>query len=388
MEIIMDLKQKKIKIPQRGLAFMAIVFVCTVITFTDTGCGAWYAKYGINKGQIRSREVLPNLIQALDDPNPRTRRSSLQLISRLKLSAQDAIPKVVEIASSDEDKSIRHYAINVLRMIMPFSPENKDLLKEVAKANAGELAVEAENILEYIGGLEGDDSVSYDNGKINIADGMEITLTPEFTFYNGYVTIQPSRTAYMLPIEIEINNHTNATFSLNADSFILSGADGKQRAQLSVAAAVKRQQYDIGAAVFRGLVILGPIPAVKAGRANGIISKFCEAKVLTTLDVQPGEQIKKTIFFDCPQRPDLVVGWQLSFDCLQKDCGLKNHVKYIFGAGAQIITEEIIKEHQVDVCGTSQSLENKLLTLQELKDKNLITESEYIEKRRLLIKEY
>ena len=368
---------------------LAIILLCALTAFMVTGCSRWYTDYGINKGQLRSREILPQLIQALDDQKPRTRREALHHISRLKLSAQEAIPKVVELAKTDTDEKTRHYAIKVLRLIMPNNPENIELMKEVANCNSGDLAVEAENTLSSIERQDPTDPTLENLNKINIADGIEIKLTPEFLFYNGYVTIQPSRSTSMLPIEIEISNQTNAPLNLDSRCFTLLDSEGEQKSQLPVEAAIKRQQYDIGAAVLRGLVILGPIPAVKAGRANGIISKFCEAKVLTTLEVKPGEQLKKTIFFNCPSRPTQVSGWQLDFSCQQKNCGKKINLHHTFGVGVEITTEQITPQPQLaHHLPTPLSLESKLTELKVLKDKNLITEEEYVEKRRLLIEEF
>jgi len=379
---------KKLKSSRLGFIVLALV-TCMATAFISTGCSRWYADYGINKGQLRSREILPNLILALDDPKPRTRHSALRIISRLKHTAQEAIPKVTELAKNDVDEDIRHYAINVLRMIMPYTPENVDFMSEVIRANSGELAKVAEQTLNSIKTKGVPSTESENSGEIHLDDGVEIKLTPEFLFYNGYVTLQPSRSAHMLPVEIQISNQTNALLSLTAESFKLSDNEGKQRSQLPIEAAIKRQQYDIGAAVLRGLVILGPIPAIKAGRANGIISKFCEEKILTELELQPGENVKKVLFFDCPLRPKQITGWELDFSCLQKEYGKQIDIKYFFGTGAQITTREIAFKSSLSRPSPSPvNLESKLLELKYLKDKKIITEEEYFEKRRLLIKEF
>ncbi len=381
------MKNRSISI-QRKIRFLILVSFCLCAVLTTTGCHQWYTDYGINKGQLKSREILPNLIQALNDPKFRTRQAALQRISRLKLSAQEAIPKVVILAKTDPDENTRHYAIKVLKSIMPNTTKNLKIMDDVANCNSGDLAIEAKNTSEFIKRKSPANELT-NNGKISLPDGIEIKLTPEFIFFNGYVTIYPSRSAYMLPIEIAVNNQTDSPINLNSKSFILLDQEGKQKSQLSVTAAIKRQQYDISAAVLRGLVILGPIPAVKAGRANGIISKFCEAKVLTTLEIQPGEQIKKTIFFDCPTRPKEIDGWQLDFSCSQKDFGKKTNIHYIFGSGAKITTEKITPRTQsTQHLAAAPTLESKLLELNSLKEKKLITEEEFAEKRKLLIKEF
>ncbi|ACN18062.1 hypothetical protein HRM2_p00680 (plasmid) [Desulforapulum autotrophicum HRM2] len=373
---------------QRKIKLIISIFLCVTAISTTTGCHQWYTAYEINKGQLRSREILPNLIQALDDPKPRTRRAALQRISRLKLSAQEAIPKVVILAKTDDDEDTRHYAIKVLRLIMPNSPENLKIMEDVAICNSGDLAIEAENTSNSIKRKSSANKLAI-AGKINMPDGIEIKLTPEFIFFNGYVTIYPSRSAYMLPIEIYINNQTDAPIKLNSENFTLSDPEGKQRTQLSVTAAIKRQQYDIGAAVLRGIVILGPIPVSKAARANGIISKFCEAKVLTTIEVQPGAQVKKAIFFDCPSRPIQISDWQLDFSYTQKDCNKRTHIHYIFGTGEEITTEDTTSQpHLTNHSPSPTTLEIKLLELNHLKEKKLITEEEYIEKRESLINKF
>lgn len=346
-----------------------------------TGCSRWYVDYGLDKDQLSSKEALPVLILALDDPSAPTRRNALRCICRLQSDGQEAIPKVIELAKNDLDQEVRGYAIRTLREVMLYSQHNIDSMLEIAVANSHDSrnSAEAKRALTTI------EKKSADYGLVRLGDGVEIKMTPAFKFFNGYTTIRPSRAWSILPVDIEISNQTTAPLSLTAESFTLLDTEGEQKSQIPVEAAIKKQQYDIGAAVLRGLVILGPIPAIKAGRANGVISKFCEAKVLTTLEVQPGEHVEKVIFFNCPSRPQHIVGWQLDFNCLQKGCGKDTHIQYTFGSGAEISFTQFSPE--LKLSPTPTSLENRLLELKALKDKELITEEEYKEKRKSLISE-
>ena len=369
---------------QQKATLLTITFICIIVVLATTGCNRWYVDYGIGRNQLKSKEILPNLILALDDPEPRTRVSALRFITLLKYEAQDAIPKVVELAKNDTGKNVKYYAINTLRMIVPCNQEGLDLMQEVISANSGEMATLAESALETI---EGNEYITLEESLslLHPCDGIELKITQVHKFFNGYRTIYPSR-LHMLPFEIMISNQSDYSVSLSAESFKLSGPNGKILPQVTPADAIKKQYYSIGKTFLFGFPVASQI---KAGRANGIISKYCEEKVLTELILAPGQDTTKILFFNCPKLQEQFSGWQLAFSLTQKDCGQKTNIHYTFGSGAEITTEQITPRPLLTRRQPPPiTLENKLLELESLKEKKLITEEEYTEKRELLIKEF
>ncbi len=364
------------------------LFICILVIATCTGCSRWYTAYGLSNSQLKSKESLPNLLRALDDPSPRTRQAALKYISRLRRAGREAIPNVVELVKNDPDEKVRAYAIRTLGQIMPCTQKNIDLMQEIINANSGEMVSLAENVLTTIKNRDtAGAGISADYGLVHLDDGVEIEITPAFDFYNGYVTIQPSIARYMLPIEIQINNQTNSSISMSADNVKFFDDKGVQKSLLSVDEAIKRQHFSVGKSIILGFPVVSQI---KTGRANGMISKYCEEIVLTAFEVLPGETVKKVLFFDCPLRPRQIAGWQLDFTCVEKAYGKKMYVKYIFGSGEEITIEQIPLELPLSSKNPTNptTLENKLLELKHLKDKKLITEEEYFEKRKSLIRDF
>jgi len=373
---------------------IAVIIFSLIVSFAYTGCSRWYTEYGIEGSRLASQEILPQLIQALDDPKARTRHASLRRISKLKLYGKDAVSKVVDLAKNDEEESIRQYAIKVLRLIMPATPENFAILEEIKATNTGDIAIEAENALNCLKKRGTVADPTFDD-TIKIADGVTITVMPEPSFYNGYKTIHITSLG-IIPITLEIDNQSSYPFHLDAKTFTLTDDDENVRQPVPVVTAIKKQQYDIGLSVLRGLVILGPIPAIRAGRANGIISKYCEKNVLTSVDVPPGETSKKILFFNCTCRASVFSGWQLAFSSQQRNDPVRTNVEYIFDTGINITTEPATEIdgglqlqpqiHQAEA--PPLSLEHKLLELRNLRNKNLITEQEYVTKRNNLIDQF
>jgi hypothetical protein len=371
--------------------FIAMILFSLIVSFSFAGCSRWYTEYGIDGSQLKSQEVLPQLILALDDPNSHTRHSSLRIISRLGLYGKDAVPKVVDLAKNDEEESIRLYAIKVLRLIMPATPENFTILEEIKKINTGDLAIEAENSLIYLKKRKSMTDPTFDD-TIKIVDGITITVMPEPSFYNGYKTIDITSRG-IIPIKIDINNQSSHPFHLDAKTFTLTDDTGKSSQPIPLEIVIKKQQYSIGKTFLLGFPV---VSQVRAGRANGIISKFCEENVLTSVDVPPGKTSEKILFFNCTRRARVFSGWQLAFSSQQRNDPVRTNVEYIFDTGINITTEPATEIdgwaststpiHQSEA--PPLSLEQKLLELKNLRDKNLITEKEYATKRNNLIDQF
>ena len=363
---------------------LIIILACLIAVSMTTGCNRWYVDYGIDRNQLKSKEVLPNLILALDDPAPQTRVSALRFITLLKHEAKEAIPKVVELAKNDTGKNVKYYAIHTLKMIVPCNQEGFDLMQDVISANSGEMAILAESALETI---KANEYITLEEllSHLHPCDGIELKITQVHKFFNGYSTINPSR-LHMLALEITINNKSDSPISFSAENFNLSNPDKGILPRMTPADVIQKQHFSIGKTFLFGFPVVSQI---KAGRANGIISKYCEEKVLTELTVAPGQDATKFLFFNCPKRPDQLSGWQLAFSLMQKDCGKKTNLHYTFGSGAEISTEHVTPQPLLTRQALQPvTLENKLLELESLKEKKLITEEEYTEKRKSLIKEF
>ncbi len=187
----------------------------------------------------------------------------------------------------------------------------------------------------------------------------------------------------MVPIEFKITNKSQYPFKIDIGSVKLLGSNKVEVGQLSVEEAINRQQYSIGKSIITGFPVLSQI---KAGTANGKISKYCESTLLTDSELLPGDSRTGFLYYNCPDRPKTIGGWQLNFTCIQNGYQA-NDIEYVFGEGPKVVIRIIENKRNVASTNT-ESLEDKLLNLKILMDKNLITEDEYEKKRALLIEKY
>ena len=362
---------------QKTRILTVILFV--YIAFLLPGCNSWYTNYGLQKGQLLSNEALPNLISALNDSDAKTRKSALRYISKQKEQAKDAVPDVVELIKYEVDEDVKIYAIRVLACIMPYTQENIDIMSKVLDFTTDQKMKDVANQALTRIKNKNIDADSALGGIVDLPDGITVEIIAKFSFYNGYVTRQPSRHDYMIPIEFKITNNSNHTLKMDIDSVKLIGLYKRERLKLSLRDAIQRQHYSIA----KSLIGFPGVSQIKAGVANGKISGYCEKTILTNAEIFPGENQNGFLYFNCPERPKNISGWQLNFTCTQVDYQGFD-IEYIFGSGFDVVNR-LIESNKIDHIVEEKTLEGKILTLKRLMDKKLITEEEYVKKKKALI---
>lgn len=85
---------------------------------TVCSCTPWYEKYGIDdKNALSLPLATPNLIQALDDPDPNVRKTAIKYISYRAESVQAAKSRLVEIHRNDPHPRVRKEAQKALTVL-------------------------------------------------------------------------------------------------------------------------------------------------------------------------------------------------------------------------------------------------------------------------------
>ncbi|SLM29303.1 Protein of unknown function [Desulfamplus magnetovallimortis] len=366
------------------------------------GCsgGAWYQNYGLQKGQLLSTQAIPALVFALDDENDKTRVQALKCISRQKEAAADAIPGIVDFIKTESDEDIRVYAIKTLAYIMPNTKENVTILSKaidsakiisssnIEKANSALAALESKEQIAP-------GAISINGGYVDIIDEISLKLEAKFRFYNGYITDKPSMHHYMVPIEFKIANHSSDFIKINTNSIKLLRPNGMTVSKMSLDQAKDQACYSVvKRSVVSGVaggIIFGTISGTKAGKANAKIRKYITNTFLTDADIIPGEKKTAYIYFNCPDRPTTLEGWGLSFLCIHGSSQIFD-IKYVFGEGATVSERKINEKHDLmldkNMLVDEATLEDKLIKLKELYDKELITEQEYTQQKKRLIDKY
>ena len=81
-----------------------------VVVFFVSGCTRWYERYGVpEKEQLLVADSIPNLFNALDDPDPDVRMLAIKFLGRfwhLKI-----ISRLETVALNDPDEDVRNLAV-------------------------------------------------------------------------------------------------------------------------------------------------------------------------------------------------------------------------------------------------------------------------------------
>jgi len=368
---------------------LVLILLCLGLT----GCGGWYKDYGLQKNQLLTHEALPQLIRALEDPNPKTRYNALRYIAKQRELAHPAIPAVVALAKTDKDEKTRACAIRVLAYIMQCTQANIDTVSNML---GGNLSLELTETIKQTRSRIIDKGVTgkktphlFEN--IELSKNITVELTPSFQFYNGYKNQYPSRSYKMIPIGFYARNDSDSTVRIDISSIKLFDAGKKPVARLPIEEVKNRFFY--GAGYFAKSVLTGfpVVSQVKAGKANGQISKHCENTLLTDSEIVPESSQRGFLYFDCPDRPTNINGWQLNFSYTK---GVTKHfVEYIFGGSAKITEAQktmgtLPVSRDLPVTSENETLKKKLQQIKQLMDDRLITHEEYLNKRKILIEQF
>jgi hypothetical protein len=351
-----------------------------------TGCSTWYKDYGLEKNQLLSREAIPQLMEALTNNDPKTRRSALRYIARQRELSREAIPIVVNIARNDKDDKVKIYATKTLAQIMPNTQENINIISGLVKSNTDpEIAGVAHRVLQRIKNKEVAGEVDSPTFKDSEPPSdIAVELTPMFQFYNGYKVQHPSRSYKMVPIQLRIENHSNLSIDIDMNSIELFNIKGNPIKRLSLENAKQRLFY--GPGYFARSIVTGfpVVSQVRAGKANGKISKHCENTVLIASPTPPGETKEGYLYYDCPSRPRAINGWRMNFSYTQEEQIFD--VQYVFGEGGKITKKQPSYE-ATPVVAEGKSLKEKLIQLKHLREADLITLEEYEAKKSALLEE-
>jgi hypothetical protein len=359
---------------------LILILVCLGLT----GCSTWYKDYGLEKNQLLSREAIPQLVEALSDNDPKTRHRALRYIARQRELSREAIPIVVKIAQNDKDDKVKIYATKTLAQIMPNTQENINIISGLVKSNTDpEIAGVAHRVLLRIKNKETGRVI--DSPALTDSEqptDIAVELKPMFQFYNGYKVQHPSRSYKMIPVQLKMENHSNLPINIDMNSIELFDIKGTSIKRLPLENAKQRLFY--GPGYFARSIVTGfpVVSQVRAGKANGKISKHCENTALTTSSIPPGESKEGYLYYDCPSRPRAINGWRMNFSYTQEEQIFD--VQYIFGEDVKITKRQITHEATPVVVG-NESLEEKFLQLKHLREADLITQEEYETKKSTLL---
>lgn len=185
-----------------------------------TGCSPWYLKYGIeNKAEIKNASAVPKLVEALEDPDPHIRQKALRCIGT-SIHTDDATMKAVEkIARKDSWEKNRYYAIRVMRAI---SREKLTTTAEIADI----LTSEKNRTVHVIANRIINEELDFeyfripipisDNGKAT-AEFIGVSVSPIFTFDQGFKAKYNIQEFGVLPLYIEIDNRSSLPLVLDAE---------------------------------------------------------------------------------------------------------------------------------------------------------------------------
>jgi hypothetical protein len=248
------------KISNVWTVYLTILFIIMVSSSCSTT--AWYEQYGIEKDNLMTPEAMPVLIQALDDPDPNVRVSAIRVIAKNRMRSE-ALPKIKEMADSDQNQRVRAYAKKAIRNIKPYSG-----FKPIAI-----------DVME--------------------PEPISINIVPKPNIFNGYKNDNITRRVGILPLELSIQNNTNSPLNIMSKYIQLMDETNTVKDLLPIDTVIKKSKYSLGVFMYKSI------------KANNRIDIFYRKNELKDEMIHSGSEYKGLVFFSVDRLLSNLKGYHL-----------------------------------------------------------------------------
>lgn len=311
---------------------LLLVFLCVAFAgcgpVTGIGSLGWYSRYDMSKSDLNDVENIDKMAMAITSVNPKVAIKALRQISSFGARANSVAPQVADALFLDSNRAVRNQGNRTLAII-GYQPEQ--ILPSIRKAfEYDNDNVQLRAVKYYMNRLDKDKRyhviapdliiLSRDDRK-SVSDAAKMALNrivifeeeqeefvvdgelgfyayPQKRYFNGYKNVSPIKLG-ILPVDIVLSNQTNSTFTINPGKIYLLDSGGLRVRAASNEEVFNTMHQDYGSP--RGAV------------ANGTIKSTIRGTVLRKMELEAGQDIRRTVFFHVPPSQSDFHDWIIRF---------------------------------------------------------------------------
>jgi len=356
-----------------------------------TACSTWYTDYGIEaKSQLYEKSSIPLLIEALESDDANDRIRAIRTLALHKHDAKAAVPSLLEIIQNDPEENARHMALGGLKAIEPQYEDVKSIVEKVRDTDSNEnVRRRAANLLKV---LSGNSSNKYNHVFFSPSGeqkSIELSIKPDFRFYNGYQKVNIVRRQGILPVYFALSNNHSKNIKVNIKDILLTDDTGGMIDQVPLETVAEKCKFSYKKSTIT-TILGGPIgiPSwIRTAKANKKIDSQISDYSILMADIPSGEKTHWYCFYNVNKSTYSLADWQMKIPFSLKDKLYSGNVKFIGNYEILANNFELVKERAVsdENPKSTMSVKKKLIELNELLDEDLITQKEYESKRKEVI---
>lgn len=330
------------------------VILLILLSVCISGCSRWYVKYGIAESELYQKESIPKAMDALKDEDPSVRKNAIKYLC--KFGGQDAIDKIITIAESDNDMNIRKFAQEAIMIATVMGTTYKD----------------------------------YAHVKLPMGTSeIELTIRPSLTFNTGSRNVDIVKKHGILPINIAVKNLSQTLITVDYSFYKLLQPDGKIAGLVSAEEVSRKLKISYDRALTNTVLFgfLGARSILKTKTYNDKVSDVINESKIKSDYISQNESIEGYIFFNMPEDFYYLGNWKFKMGIKSSDGNLYI-IEDDFKKELTVKIEKLMQEEVKPAPLEKKSLEQKIIELDNLLKKGLITQDDFDKKKNELLKEY
>ena len=304
---------------------------------------------------------ISNEISDLSSNNANIRLHALNALGSQGQSASRALPIINNLIENDQVYNVRKSAVYAYAKI------NSDFLNKL------EIPIDVAN-----------------------NETLEINIDPKYDqYFDGYQSLRNVLRYGFLPIHFEIKNNSKRSIRIDFNEALFENSrTGETCTPVPLNRVLRSLKFSVAKGVVTAIILPFTIASpFKRGVANARTSKFIRESILKSELIPPFASRGGDLFFPMTIETANMNGWKISFTIFETINRNKFNISHVYNGktiidGSSANNLSLTKDQSYNEnASEKQSAEERLLKINELFKKGLISESEYKLKKSEIINE-